>query len=160
MDQSDFGSAEGEIPVRMVGVFVYQHPARTVHGLDGILVVVDGRGVHVLTVIFPVTRSLPQIPVEHYRRFGFDISSSPMLLAPIIQQFVPQHHSFGMEKSHARRFLMETEKIQLLAYFAVIALLGFFQKMQVFFERLLVEKGGSVDPLQLSLALIGSPVGT
>ena len=51
------------------------------------------------------------------------------------------------------------EEIHLAAEFAVIALLGLFETMQVVFELLIVGPGRAVDALQLLIVLIAAPTG-
>ena len=67
---------------------------------------------------------------------------------------------FGMEEDQPRpgEFL-NAEEIQLLAELAVIALLRFFELVQVLVEFLLCEPRGAVDALQLLVLLVAFPVG-
>ena len=38
-----------------------------------------------------------------------DVARQAVLMAPVFEQCVPDHHALGMEKRHARRFVVETE---------------------------------------------------
>ena len=55
---------------------------------------------------------------------------------------------FGMPEHRARRLFLEMEQVEVLADAAVIALLGFFQPVQVGRQILVVEPRGAVDALE------------
>ena len=83
-----------------------------------------------------------------------------MLHAPVIQKRIPHGNAFGVEKGHARCFVMEREQIQAGAKFSVIPFFGFFDHVQVDVELLFVKKGDAVQALELFPGLVRPPVGT
>jgi hypothetical protein len=126
MHQTNLSRSQRQIPVGMGLPPINEHTAGAIHRFDGIIVVIDRGSIHIFPIIFPVTTFFPQHPVKHYRCFGFHISSDAVFSAPVIQQGIPDHHAFGMEKRHARRFFVKTEEIQRLSDFTVIPFFGFF----------------------------------
>src|SRR5207302_6748893 len=69
-----------------------------------------------------------------------------------------QRAAVGPE-SGAGRGRMKGEEVQLLPQLAVVALLRFLLLLEPGVQILLLEKGGSVDSLQLRLGVIAAPVG-
>ena len=113
VDQADLGSPEWADPGKSGGCAAEQEQAAgAVHGFDGIVDVVDGGRVHVLTVVFPVTAAFPKFALQHNGGFGLHVSGGSMLFAPIIQQSIPYIHPLGMEKGHARGFFEKAEQVQ------------------------------------------------
>ena len=66
---------------------------------------------------------------------------------------------FGMPEHRARRLFLEVEQTEILADAPVVALLGFFEAVQVFLEILVVEPRGAVDALEHLVAGIAAPIG-
>ena len=65
-----------------------------------------------------------------------------------------------MEEDQARPGqLLDAEQVQFLAQLAVVALLGFFQLIEVGIQVLLAEEGRAVDALHLGVLLVAPPVG-
>ena len=60
--QPQLAHSQGQIAVGMRFAFVNQHCARTVHGFDGIVFLVNFDRVHILLVVFPVTGLFPKLP--------------------------------------------------------------------------------------------------
>ncbi len=157
--QADLGRPQRQVPVGVRLAVVEQHAARAVHGLDGVLRLVDRGGVHVLAVVGPVPRALPERAVEDDRGLGLDVPGRAVLHAPVVEQRVPDDHALGVEEGHARRLVVEAEEVERLADFAVVASLGLLQEREVGVELLLVEVGGPVDALELGARGVGPPVG-
>ena len=65
-----------------------------------------------------------------------------------------------MPKCHTRGFVLHVEQIQLLAQFAMVALFGFFNALNVFFQLLFIGPSGAVNALQLLVFRIATPVRT
>ena len=59
--QSQLSHAQRQIPVRTGFRLVNQDAARTVHGLDGKISIVNNRCVHVFFVVIPVAGGLPEM---------------------------------------------------------------------------------------------------
>ena len=56
-------------------------------------------------------------------------------------------------------FVLNAEKIELLAEPAMVAALGFLELVQVFVELFLIDEARAVDPLHLRIAFLSFPVG-
>src|SRR5262245_52374415 len=65
-----------------------------------------------------------------------------------------------MPEHRAGRLRLEVEEIEVLPDAAVIALLGFFEPVQVGREILVVEPRGAVDALEHLVARVAAPVST
>ena len=156
--QAHFGGPDGQVAIGGVLAAEEQHAARAVHGLDGVVGLVDDRGVHVFAVVFPVAAALPQLALEHDGRFGLHVAGGAVLVAPVVHQGVPHGHALGMKKGHARRLVVEAEQVQGRADAPVVALARLFQQGEVGAQLLLVEIGRAVNALELGLGLIGAPV--
>ena len=126
---------------------VYQHAARTVHGLDREICFINDCGIHVIFIMLPVSGALPQSPVEHYRSRNFYIAIPLMNFSPIINQRISENHPFGQEERESRTFLHQQKKAQFFSKLPVIALFRLFDPGKVFVQLLLLRKRNSVNPL-------------
>src|SRR3546814_20798933 len=63
-----------------------------------------------------------------------------------------------MPEHHARRFFLLMEQIELLGELAMIALLGFFDLLQIRLEFVIGCKRHAVDALQLRIVGVAAPV--
>ena len=122
---------QGQVPVAVGLRFVYQHAARAVHGLNGKVLAVDERGVHIILVMVPVAAALPQRPAEDDGRADLLIARALMDFAPVVDEGVFQQHALGQEEREARAFLQQCKQPQLLAQLAVVTLFGLFQHVQI-----------------------------
>jgi hypothetical protein len=136
-----------------------QHVARAIHGLHGhlLLVVVDEE--HVVAVVLPVARGLPQRLVEEQRRLQLDVAVRQQHVAHVVGDRVVDGGALGQPERRARRPRMELEEAEVLAQLAVVALLRFLDAVQVFFELLLREEGSPVDALHRLVLGVALPVG-
>src|SRR3989338_5058001 len=122
MDLAKLGKFQRQIAVAARPAVEHRYRARTVHGLDCKFNVVDGCEEHVLLVMVPVARCLPERLVHYQRRIDFQIAALCVLCAPERHELVPDYHAFGVEERHARGHVMEAVKVQLLAKQAMIVL--------------------------------------
>ena len=147
VDQAQLGGAQGQIPVGAVAGQVPEHGPGAVHGLEGKGVVVHFGEVHVLGIVIPVSRLLPQALIEDLGGADFHIPVLGMLFPPQLQELVPDDDALGMVKGHPRTIFANGKEVQLPAQLAVIPLLGLFQELQMFFQLTLLDKGSAVHPL-------------
>ena len=63
VDKAELAHSHGQVTVGVRLGLINEHTARAVHGLDGVILAVDLRGVHILFVMEPVTGGLPQLAV-------------------------------------------------------------------------------------------------
>lgn len=83
--QANLAGADGQLAVGMRLGGVHQHAARAVHGLNAVLFVVNDGGVHVVLVVVPVARGLPQLLVHDERRGDLHVAGLVVNLAPVVQ---------------------------------------------------------------------------
>ena len=159
VNQANLAGADGQlaIGVRLGGV--HQHAARAVHGLNAVLFVVDDGGVHVVLVVVPVARGLPQLLVHDERRGNLHVAGLVVDLAPVVQQRVLKDHAVGQEEREAGGLVAHHKEVHLAADFAVVALLGLLQHVHVLVELFLGGKGDAVDAGEHLVVLVALPVG-
>ena len=63
VDKAELSHAKRQVAIGVRLGLVNEHAARAVHGLNGIILAVYLRGVHILFVMEPVTGGLPQLAV-------------------------------------------------------------------------------------------------
>src|SRR5688572_5647552 len=111
----------------------YLDVARAVHGLHRVLAVLRLREKHVLAEVVPMPRALPQRNVEYRRTAHFLESGVAVDPAHVLLDLLPQRPALRMPEHHARRFVLHMEEVERAPKLAVIALLRFFEAMQVGF---------------------------
>ena len=122
--QANLAGANGQLAVGVRLGGVHQHAARAVHGLNAVLFVVDDGGVHVVLVVVPVARGLPQLLVHDERRGDLHVAGLVVDLAPVVQQRVLKDHAVGQEEREAGGLVTHHKEVHLAADLAVVALLG------------------------------------
>lgn len=157
--QANLAGANGQLAVRVRLGGVHQHAARAVHGLNAVLFVVDDGGVHVVLVVVPVARGLPQLLVHDERRGDLHVAGLVVDLAPVVQQRVLKDHAVGQEEREAGGLVAHHKEVHLAADLAVVALLGLLQHVHVLVEFFLGGKGDAVDAGEHLVVLIALPVG-
>ena len=65
--EAEFAAADRQLPVGMGTAFINQQAAGAVHGLDGIILVVDPCRVHSVTIMGPVAGGFPEGAVQNLR---------------------------------------------------------------------------------------------
>ena len=134
--------------------------ARTVHRLDGVVVLLRLGGEHVVVELVPVTGLLPQRPRHHLRGFDFLVAVHMQLVAHVLLDFLVQRPAVRVPEHHTRRFLLHVEQVKFLANLAMVALFRLFQTVQVRLQILFIAPGGTVHALKLLIAGVATPIGT
>ncbi len=98
-----------KIPVTVDFSLVNNHAARTVHGLNGVIHIVDLGKIHVFFIMVPVTGFYPKLTVEDNRCFYFLIPPFGMFFPPKVFQGVSYYHAFGVEKWKPRSFFVDAK---------------------------------------------------
>ena len=160
MDEAQLGKTQRQIAVAVQLRTIDEHAAGAVHRLDCIVLFVDLRGIHILAIVEPMPRGLPELTAEDHRRADLLIAVAAMYLAPIVEQCVAQCHSVRMEEREARPLLVQAEEIQFSAEFSVVALCRLLQHVQVGIEFFLLLKRRAIDALQHLILLTAAPVCT
>jgi hypothetical protein len=91
--------------------------------------------------------------IEDLRAAHFLIAVVAIDAAHVLLDLLPHGPAVRMPEHHAGRFFLQVEQIELPAELAMVALLGFFQHVQVGVEFFLLRPGGAVDALQLLVLL-------
>ena len=158
--RAQFAQPHRKIAIAVQLVFVNQNVARAVHRLELILGVVQLHGLeHVVAVEIGVPGNLPQIAPHDVRRVDQRVAARQVLIAHPVFDDLANAAALGMEENQAGSGeFLDAEQVQLLAELAMIALLGFFQALQVGVLILLVEKRGAVDALQARIVLVALPI--
>src|SRR6266852_2860910 len=157
---AELAVAQRQLAVTAQALVVNQHVAGAVHRLDRVVALLRLGGEHVLPVVLPVARFLPQAAVEDLRAAHFEITVVPGDAAHVLLDLLPDRPALRMPEHHARSFFLKMEKIQLRAQPPVVALLRLLDHAQVRFLLLLLGPGGPIDPLQHLVLGISAPVGT
>ena len=139
----------------------HRYGTRAVHGLQRKNALVFGlRGEHILSVIEPVPRGLPETAVHHIRRVHLNIARFVLPLAHVIEQLAEQGPTLGMPENRAWRIVAEMEEIELSTDLAVISFLGLLELGEVLVQLLLIAPRGAIDALQRLVIGVTAPVGT
>ena len=102
--------------------------------------------------------ALPEAAVENLRAFDFLIAVVDVDAAHVLLNLLPERPALGMPEHHARCFFLQMEQVERHAEFAVVALLGFFEHVQVLVEVFLPAPGGAVDALEHLVFGIAAPI--
>ena len=131
---------------------------RAVHRLQPGDVVVVVQDEHVVLVVVPVARRLPQLLAHEARRAHLaEAGLAPDLARPVLQR-PPQVHAARMEEGRGRRLGVEREEVELAAELAMVSLLRLLDAPEVLVELLLRVPGGAVDALEHRPRLVAAPV--
>ncbi len=161
IDGAQLAQPHRQIAIRAQRVHVNQDVPRAVHGLEAVVGVVElHRGKHVLLVEALVPGDLPQVHAHHVRRIDERIPATQVLVAHPVLHRLADDAALGMPENQPRpgQFL-DGEQVELLAQYAVVALLRLLDLLQVLVEVFLAEERGAVDALELRVLLVAQPVG-
>src|SRR4030042_638510 len=146
VNQPCFSNSQREFLVRMKPLLVPEHSSWAVHWLDCKILLINLQGVHVLAIVIPMARNLPQVLVKDYRSLNLNIALLGMLLSPKVQKSIPYNHSFWVEEWEARAFLMDREQSHVLSYLDVVSLLILFALFKIIIQHLLIREAGGINP--------------
>ena len=158
MDEAEFAEAQRQVAVAALLRLVNEHAARAVHRLDGVVFAINLREVHVVLVVCPVAGRLPELTVQNHRRLDLLVAVAAMDFAPVIDELIADNHAVRMEEREARAFFVKAEEVKLLAELAMVALLRFFEHVEVGIEVGLLFKGRAVDALEHLVVFVAAPV--
>ena len=158
VNHSQFPQTQRQVTIRTRLRLIYQYASRTIHRFNRKILLINHRSIHIFLIMRPVSRSLPQTPVQDNRSRNLLISIPAVKLMPVIQQHIFQFHSFRQEKWEARTCFAHHKQPQLFSQFSVITLFGFFQHGQVFFHLRFLSKCSSIDTCEHFVMLISPPV--
>src|SRR6266850_2678961 len=131
---AELAVAQRQLAITAQALVVNQHVAGAVHRLDRVVALLRLGGEHVLPVILPVPRFLPQAAVENLRAAYFEIAVVLIDAPQVLLDLLPERPALRMPEHHARGFLLKMEKIQLRAQPPVVALVRLRDHAQVRFQ--------------------------
>lgn len=120
----------------------------TIHGLKGESVLVNVKGEHVLTVMLPVSRSLPELAAVHVGGQDLREVALVVLLSYEVYQCVINAGSSRKKETASGAQIMEKEKLLFLPNRPVVPGPGLLLELLPGSHPLLIRKGHPVDPLQ------------
>ena len=151
--------AQRQVPVAAHFAAEHQHVARAVHRLDRHLFPFGLDEEHVLAIVLPVARRLPERLVEDERRLQLHVAGGEEHLAHVVREDVVERRPLVQPERRARRPPVEGEQPQLFPELAVIALLRFLDALQVRLQLALAEERRPVDALHRLVARVALPIG-
>src|SRR6516165_1825665 len=156
---AEFGQPQRQFAVASEPVTEDQYMPRAVHRLDGEHPVVAAFGnEHVLSEVLPMAGRFPQAAIEEQRPPHLLIAGSIESAAQVSFNRPVEGPALGMPENAADRLLTQMEKIELAAEPPMVAAFCFFELEEVFVEFLLACEGSAVDPLQLGILRIATPI--
>ena len=102
----------------------------------------------------------PQAFIQDLRAFYFLVAVFAVHAAHVLLDFLPQRPAFGVPEDGAGGMFVDMEQVKLFAEFAVVALFGFFEHVQVLLQLFFAGPGCAVNALQHFVAVVAAPVGT
>ena len=162
IDGAELAVARGQIAVGLERVLVDEDVERTVHGLHAVFRVVQFHGgEHVLRVVAVVAGGLPEVGAGDVRGEDERVAAAEILVAHPVFHLFADEAALGMPEDEAGAGeLLNGEQVELLAEQAMVALLGFFELVEVVVELLLGVERRAVDALELRVLLVAQPVGS
>ncbi|EKE16625.1 MAG: hypothetical protein ACD_10C00887G0003 [uncultured bacterium] len=120
---------------------------RTVHWLDRVITTLRRGREHIVLIVLPVTRLLPQRFIEDLRATHFLITVVAIDRSHVLLNFLPDRPALRVPENKSRRLILHMKEIKLLTKSAMIALLSFFQHMQINVKILFFSPGRTVNTL-------------
>lgn len=159
MEHTEIGHTQGQLAPRSVAHVEHHAVAGAIHGFQRKRLLLRGEGEHVLGVVLPVARGLPQFAVVDVGRDHLLESSFPVLRAYEFHEGVVDVSSARLKEARSRRELVEEEQLLLLADLAMIALGRLLLELLPLLELLVVGEADAVDPLQHLGVRLALPIG-
>lgn len=147
-------NSQGEFSVTPLAVAEEHEMSRAVHGLKSPFSLLYVKLEHIILVMRPVTRCLPDADVVHVGSLNFLVAALAVLSPQKSLERIENLSSVGEEERTSWRNFIEEEKLLVLADSQVIALLRLLQELQMFLHLLLIGESNTTDTLQRVVSLI------
>src|SRR5262249_58396247 len=134
MQPPDVGEAQRKVAIGTQRVPIDQRRLRAVHRLEAKQLLLGLYEEHVLAVIIPVPRLLPQLLVDEDRRGDLLIPRGVEILAHEALELAHDRPAARQPDRRPRRDLVEDEEVELAPELAVVALLGLLQTPEMAVE--------------------------
>jgi len=152
------GHPPGQLLVRDVRVGKNLAVARAVHGLEAKLLLLDLKREHVLLVVGPMARRLPQVGLVHVGRHDLDEAAGLVLALDKLHEGVEDSRAVGKPERGTGGHFVPEEELLVLTDLAVVALGSLGQEHLVLFELLLVRERDAGNSLNGLVFAVTKPV--
>ena len=122
------------------------------------MLLVDLGDEHVLAILFPVTRRLPQLAVDNLGRPDFEVSGSVEASPHVVFQSTVDGPAIGVPEDHAGRLFLQMEQGHRLAELAVIPFLRLLDHAEVGLQVFPVFECDPVNPLEHRVPAVAAPI--
>ena len=124
------------------------------------IIFIRGGGEHVLAELFPVTRFFPKHTIHKLRRTNFLIPGIIKTIADIGFDLTIKLQPLVMPEDRSLGLFLHMEQVHLAAKATVIALLGFFEHVQIGIKVFFALPARPIDALEHRVIRIATPIGT
>lgn len=145
---TEIGKAKRKLTVRTLTDTEHQAVSRAVHGLESKGIFLNGEREHVLLVILPMSRSVPQLDVIHVGRHDLSVAALVVLALDKVHEGVIDAGSVREEEARSGREIVEEKQLLLLSNLAMVALSGLLQELFVLSHLLGVGERNTIDTLK------------
>lgn len=154
VQNTEISNPQGKLTVAPLAMAKENKVPGAVHGLERPLLLFNLELEHVVTVVLPVARGLPNTNIIHVRSLDLLITTLPVLRAQKRLKGVEDLRTIGKKESGTWGNLVKEEQFLVLSNPQVVALFGLLQKLQVLLHQLLVGEGHTTNTLQGVVALV------
>lgn len=151
--------SQGKLSVTSLTVAEEHKVTGAVHRLESPLPLLNVKLEHVILVVGPVARRLPDADIIHVGSLNLLVAALAVLRAQKGLEGVEDLGTVGQKEGASWRNLVEEEQLLLLAQLNVVALLGLLQELQVLLHLLLIGESNTADTLQRVVGLVTEEVG-
>jgi hypothetical protein len=156
---AELAVAQRQVAVALDALLEDQDVAGAVHRLERVVALFRLGREHVVAVLVPVARLLPEGPVEDLGALDLLVAVVAVDAAHGLLHLLPHRPALRVPEHRAGAVLVEVEQVELAAQAPVVALLGFLEHAQVGLQLVFRRPGRAVDALQLLVGLVATPVG-
>lgn len=158
VEDTKVSNSPGKITEVHVRVCKHAAVAGAVHGLEAKLLLLNLQNKHVLLVLGPVTRRLPQIGLVHVGRNDFLEVTLAVFALDAVHQSVVDAGAVGQEESRSRRDFVKKEELLVLTNLAMVAESSFSEESLMLFEGLLIGERNTGNTLNRLVLAVTQPV--
>ena len=131
---------------------------RAVHWFECPLSLLDIEFEHIILVVSPVTRRLPNTHVIHIRSLNLLISPLPIFGPQELLKCIENLGTIRQKKWTSRRNFIKEKELLVFPNPKMISLFCLFQELQVLLHQLLVWKSHPSDSLQRVVTLVAKEI--
>lgn len=131
-----------------------------VHGLQAITLLLDIEGEHVLLIMSPVTRDLPQVGLVHVGSHNLVETTGSVFALDQVHEGVVNAYTVWQEEGGTGGGFVEEEKLLVLADLSVIAFGSLSKEVLVLLKLLLVGERNTSNSLDRLVLAVTEPVGS